>query len=539
MNPQEGQAFTVQQTSVKEGKALLRSVLATKKLDVPSWSPKLDKRWRAMATGMVNLKPDDQKMLLAAMEKIAAMDGIADQREVYYSIRMQHPDWKYNGTPISTLKVYDAFTGKIMEMAQLASGVTIQSLGIRPGPRGTIFGDGDIYTPRRGSIPLRSKPTMNFDIVEEGVTLDSHARKHINYEKLAGFDALTQGNIAIMLEVTFSTSQGYTSEAVSKFMKDQQDRGLRLYILGDGDPHGGQIEMMYGRSSKASAYMPDAFYPTKTKLLGLFPSVAKSLGLPPEVVKATHQKIFENLKKLGEENPGYKEELEIIIHELKQWEWQALAGLTKEPSQAYQIYLTESLRAADDEIKYVPAAADVKKTIIDMITRKVNDLIENQISAAADNYYETQIKPNLTKQLRATLKPDIDDMEAKAAKELAKLGRIPQEDLREAVKLRLVKNPVQYADDATVKVVKDVLAQHFDIASHIESSTKVTDAEADHDVKVSIPEIPPKPLTKNDISKSIELEAMGGRAAEKKVDELVGQMRPPLEKKLGKPDQTW
>jgi hypothetical protein len=263
------------------------------------------------------------------------------------------------------------------------------------------------------------------------------------------------------------------------------------------------------------------------------------LGIPPEEVKATHQVIFSNLKKLAEENPDYKEELEVIIKELKQWEWQALAGLTKEPSQAYQTYLTEALRAVGDEIKYVPKASEIKKNITDIITGKVDELIDDQISKAADNYYTSIIKPQLIKQLRTELADDISDMERRAATELAKLEKIPSEELREAVKLKLVKNPVQYADDAIAKVVKDVLNQNFSITADIESNTSVQKADAEHDVQITKPEIPAKPLTKNDISKAIEIKIMHGQNAEKKVDELVGKMRPALERKLGKPSLEW
>ena len=529
-----GKRFMVKQTSVSEGKAILGEYLENPSR-IPTWTPELDGRWWAVASGYREPARDDKRMLDAALEVIAGQSTVADQREVYYSIRMKHPEWTYHGTPISTKKVYDVFVDRTMEMAQLATGVTLQGLGIRPGPRGTIFGDGQLSTPRRGFIPLKSKPTLNFDLVDEGVELYSEARKHINYEKLAGFDALVEGDIATMLEATFSTSQGYMSEAASKFMADQGKRGLALYILGDGDPHGGQIEMMYGRSSKNSAYMPNDFYPKGSKLLGLFPTIATALQLPPESVKESHQNIFKNLLKLAEENPDYEEELKIIIERLEQWEWQALAGLTSDPYQAYQVYLTEALRAVEDEVKYVPGAEDTKAQIVDAIKDRERKFVTETIEQYAQDALE-KAKAQIVKAVREALDEDIRGFEVEFQDKLDELEDLGEDQFREAVKLMLVRNPVQYSSGVITQLAYDLLNMKFDITGSVKVTPKVTEVKVNREVSVEDLEVEDRPLTKDDICESIESRILPD-TKERKM--LVTQMREAMEGKFGEPDVTW
>jgi DNA topoisomerase VI subunit A len=474
-------------------------------------------------------------LLNATLGVIGGQTTVADQREVYYRIRMDHPDWQYRDTPISSKKVYDIFVDRIMEEVQLATGVTIQGLGIRPGPRGTVFGDGDLSTPRRGFIPLKAKPTLNFDLVDEGVQIYGHMRKHINYEKLAGFDALVEGDIATMVEASFSTSQGYMSEAASKFMADQERRGLRLYVLGDGDPHGGQIEMMYGRSSKNSAYMPDVFYPKSTKLLGLFPSIASALELPPESVKESHQSIFDNLRRLAEENPDYEDELKIIINRLEQWEWQALAGLTSDPYQAYQTYLVEALRAVEDEIKYVPPADDVKSSIIDGLKAAEESFIRTQVEQFATDAL-AKAKQQIVDAVNEALKSEIEEFENDFNEELGKLEDMDADDFREAVKQRLCENPAQYADGVISGMAYDLLSERFEISAKVQAQPTVSEVSVEKSVTVDEPDVPEEPLTKNDICDAIESRILSDRQARQG---LVEKMRRAIQEKLGIPDVTW
>jgi hypothetical protein len=100
MDALNGKRFMVRQTSVEEGKAILAESLEDYR--IPTWTPELDRRWWAVATGYRNPSADDKKMLDATLQVIAAQSKVADQREVYYRIRMEHPDWEYHRTPISS-----------------------------------------------------------------------------------------------------------------------------------------------------------------------------------------------------------------------------------------------------------------------------------------------------------------------------------------------------------------------------------------------------------------------------------------------------
>ena len=519
----------VKHVPIQQGKQILRQ-----KLNKPILVPRVRKellngRWRAIEQCMSKLDPEVEKMVKAAMEIIAQTNTITTQRDVYYGIRGTHPMWTYRGMDLKEDKVYNAFTGTIMEKIQLYTGLTMQSLGVRAGPRGYIKGDGYISTPLRGTIKLQAMPALDFDLVDADVKLMTNARKVIHFEKDAGFSKIASGNIAKMIEAIFSTSQGYLVEAANKFLADSERRGMQVYCIHDADPHGMQMALMYGLASKNSAYMPTEFYPRKVKWLGLFPSVADKLGLPPEPIGDTHKKILPNLQKIVQEHPQFKQEVETLIRRLEQWEFQALSGLSQYAS---PIYLIEALRVMGDEIKYVPEAEAVKDEILDRVLREVYEFVEMEIKRYAREYLEKNVLPELIKQLREKLASEIQEMEQLADREINRIKNVSPVSFREAVKFKLVQRPTRYWTDAVRVIVSEILSQKFDIDADINVSVNVRRASADTELTIFDLTVPTKPLTKDDIVEAIEARIYRDKR-------LAMKIRQALESVFGKPNITW
>ena len=519
----------IKHVPVEQGKRILRQ-----KLNEPILVPRVRKellngRWRAIEQCMSKLDPEVEKMVKAAMEIIAQTDTITTQRDVYYGIRGTHPTWTYRGMDLKEDKVYNAFTGTIMEKIQLFTGLTMQSLGVRAGPRGYIKGDGWISTPLRGTIPLRAMPALDFDLVDAGVEISTNARKVIHFEKDAGFSKIASEQIAKMIEAIFSTSQGYLVEAANKFLADSERRGMQVYCIHDADPHGMQMALMYGLASKNSAYMPTEFYPRNVKWLGLFPSVADRLGLPPEPIGDTHKKILPNLQKIVQEHPQFRQEVETLVRRLEQWEFQALSGLSQYAS---PIYLVEALRVMGDEIKYVPKPEAVKDEILDRLLREVYDFVGDQIRRYARRFLDEHVLPELVRQLREKLAEKIQEMEQLAEREIGRIRAVQPSAFREAVKMKLVQRPTRYWTDAVRVIVNEILNQQFDIDADIVVNVNVRYATADTGLTIYNLTVPPRPLTKNDIVEAIE-----GRIHRDR--RLAMRIRQALESVFGTPDITW
>ena len=510
------------------------------KMEIPRLSIDIiQNRWRAYSKHgtFIEVDPDVAKIVEAALEAIVRTDIIVDQRDIYYSLRMGHPDWKLAGHDLKTEEAYNTFVGAVMEKLQLWTGYTMQSLGVRAGPRGYITGDDKSYfvgvklpSGKTDNVSVSASPVIQFNLVDAGVEFQTQARKLIHYEKAAGMNSLLVNDMATMIEALFMTSQGYNVEAATKMHRDMENRGLRLFVLGDADPHGMSIQLMYGRASKSNAYMPDSFYPKQATLLGLFPRIANALQLPAEHVADIHMRVVPNLKRIMQETrPDMLPDAEIFEKERKQWEWQSLNGLGPEtPS----VYLVESLRAKNDEIKYVPDEATVKTTLQETIREMVEEFVNDEVEKYARNWLLDNLKDDLVSQLKDQLSNQITKFTTDAERELGKLDRMTQQDLREAIKLKLVKNPKQYWTDGIRKVIADILSQKFDITATIDGSAELQSADVDQEVTVSNPEVPPQPLTKDDIVESIEKRLTGKKA-------LIQRIRQAVESVLGHPSQNW
>jgi len=529
--------FALKHERIEVAKPQAEQILNSGNFEVPRLSVDIiNNRWRAYQKGEGNLHtldPEIAKLVKAALEAIVCSDIIMDQRDVYYSLRGKHPDWKISGHPLDTIQAYDCFVGKIMETIQFVTGYTMQSLGIRAGPRGYITGDDMSYfkLPSGLEIKISASPSLKFNLVDEGVEFVTQARKLIHYEKQAGMDALIINDIPVMIEGVFMTSAGYSVEAATKLHADMEKRGLPLWVLGDSDPHGLSMQLMYGRASKSNAYMPDSFYPKQAKLLGLFPRIAEELGLPPEKITPEHQKILPNLRKLVEETrPEHIGDVEIFEKKLKKWEWQALSA---QDQYAPAIYLIESLYAKGDEMKFVPDAKFCKDKITAEIMAEINRYIEDQIDSYARRWLMENLKPKLVEQLRNDLKGDIEAFNREADEQLEVLRNMDEQDLREAIKLKLVKQPKQYWINAIYKVIDDVLSKKFTIVADVQGDVDTEgSSRADTDVKVTNPEIPEQPLTKLDIVTSIEKRITGKNM-------LIQKIRNAIQKVLGTPSETW
>lgn len=527
------------ETTTEKAKAQLKT--AKKDLVVPSFGPKLlNGRWRAVKSGQRKLTGDRAWFTEKVADVILAQNAVGDQRDSFYTVRGQYGtktiDIGGKKYPLKDEKVYDQFTGPVMENIQLLAGAPMQSLGIRAGPRGFIFAqDGSAYVPRKGiTYNLDGSPVLYFDLADDGTRFQSKTRKVIHFEKAAGFERLTSGDISTMIETVFSTSQGQLSEAANKFLAQREKEGRQIYSVHDADAYGVQMGLLYGLASKNNAYMPSSFYAKSVLPLGLFPSIAQKMDLPPEDAAQRAMDLAKtNLTDMVKEKPDFRQDLDVLLKTGEQWEFQALNGVHE---MASQVYLVEALRAREDEIKYVPPAAEIKKTILDAIKEEVNSFVNDQIRKYVENWFSETLGPELVKKLTVALESDVDEFIATMAKELPKLDKMDAEDLREAVKLKLVKQPAQYADRALRQVVSDVLSETFDIKAEIKADVKVAEASAEKELVINEPEIPDKPLTKDDISASIEKKMI---RSDKAREEVVQRIRQAVETRFGKPDQTW
>jgi hypothetical protein len=327
------------------------------------------------------------------------------------------------------------------------------------------------------------------------------------------------------------TSQGYNVEAATKMHADMEKRGLRLFVLGDADPHGMSMQLMYGRASKSNAYMPDSFYPKTARLLGMFPRIAKELQLPAEHVAEVHMRVVPNLKKImAETNPDMLPDADVFEIERKQWEWQSLNGLGTE---APALYLVEALYAKGDEIKYVPEEQSLKDVMVATIKEDLESYVNEKIEGFARKWLNENLFPDLVNQLKTRFfKNDIDAFNDAVAEELEKLGKINAGEFREAVKLKLVKNPKQYYGDAARKVVDEITSKKFDIDAKIEADIDVKDANVDQEVNIADMETPDQPLEKHDIIDAIEKRITGK-------SKLIQKLRDAIQKVIGVPSESW
>ncbi len=540
----------VQHTKIADGKREAERVLSEGKIVIPRFrADVVEGRWTAESRGERQLDGDTLRMVEAILEAALKTTGSTTQRNLYYTVRGGHPDWTYRGAELKEDKVYDSFTKELMEAVQLATNRTMQSLGIRAAPRGYVMGDGFIYTPQKGKVPLTALPALSFDLVDEGIAVVSAARKVIHFEKDAGFEGLAGRDNAVMLEAMYSTSQGYLVEAANKFLADRQNEGLNVYVVHDADPHGIQMQLMYGMSSKASCYMPSNFYPRPNSvvILGLFPRVAQKLGLPAESISETSRQIFPNLYKIVEEHKAMKPEVQIMYDENQQWEFQALSGLSPE---APLIYLVEALRAKGDEIKYVPEPSEVKDLIVGEVKEDLDGYIESELMSFVEDWFQKEggLKEQIMNELKTLLEADINEWTDEARSQIESFEGENAAKFREAVKLELVANPKRYWRDAALSVVRKSLDMKFAIEAEPQVRLELGEAAVQKHVEVKPLQTAEKELGKDDIVESIEREMTrniareAGKsfgAVEKQLSRVISKIRSALEDVFGAPNQEW
>ena len=172
--------------TAEEGKRKAKEVL-TGILTIPSYKPILEKRWRALSTKDYRVDEDMEWLVKEILKTASELKDTTTQRAIYYIIRGKFPGKKFRNNPLGSDKFYLQLTSQGMEKVQLSVNLTMQSLGIWAAPKGYIAGDGKIYTPKRGNIPLTAQPTLQFDLAQGDAQLKSNARKVIHFEKDAGF----------------------------------------------------------------------------------------------------------------------------------------------------------------------------------------------------------------------------------------------------------------------------------------------------------------------------------------------------------------
>jgi DNA topoisomerase VI subunit A len=531
--------YSLQHENVDVAKSIVEQQLNDGAIEsVPRLSTNIiQNRWRAYQKSVdskVILDANTKKFVIAALEVIVKSATEMDQRDIYYGIRGKHPDWKISGHQLDTAKAYDTFVGTIMEKVQLVTGFTMQSLGVRAGPRGIVIGDDESYfllpDGKRNIKVNITAPVgvpIKFNIVDEGVQFITSCNKIIHYEKAAGMDSLLVSDMPKMIEGVFMTSQGYNVEAATKLHRDMENRGLKLCVLGDADPHGYTIQHMYGRASKSNAYMPDCFYPRNATILGLSPRMAKELGLPPEKINSEHAKILANLRKLIEEtHPENIEDIEIFENEMKKWEWQALKGLDEfGPA----IYMIESLRANNVTIKYVPEAETLKNGIIKVWKDERLKMVEKEINRLATELVEP-LKNKIKQELRETFSDVIESFNEQCENEAKRLTEeVDAVNFREAVKQKLIDRPAQYYSDAARKLISEMDEKaSFDLIATIDANIIVENPEYSFETSVVDPKTPERELTVDDLADSIGKRVTGKRS-------LIEKIRTAFEKTVKKP----
>ena len=544
MQDSNGGAIELAETDARTAKAALRAAL--KEGTVPGWTPELAGRWRAVKTRDRALEGDRLWFTQRVAEAIISSTVVGDQRDIFYGVRGRYGDKTiafYDAkrkrdvqVPLKDEKVYDLFTGPIMENEQLLAGAPMQSMGVRAGPRGFLFSqDGSAYVPRKGiRYELDGSPVLYFDLADDDTRFESRCRKVVHFEKAAGFERLTSGNISLMLEAIFSTSQGQLTEAAHKFLAQREAEGRQIYAVHDSDPYGVQMQMLYGLASKNSAYMPSSFYAKSVVPLGLFPSIADAMGLPPEDIADNARRLAEtNLTDMAAERPELGEDVQVFKDTGQQWEFQALNALGE---MAPQVYIAEALRARGDEIKHVPPAEEVRAAIVETIRGEIEEYVKGEIESYARAWLRDNVQPELVKRLTEALAADVQAFEDSVPGALASLEGVSAGDLREAVKKKLVENPAQFADRAMGQVVSDMLTERFAITAEIGCVPEVLGASAEASLEVAEPDAPDGPLTKDDIVGAIE-ERMVRDGAERA--EIVGRIRPAVERRFGEPSQDW
>lgn len=539
----EPEYFELDYLGLVDGKKRIRYLSSKKSFYYPSYSAVLDKRWKALInkwnisdnvtdiSSKRGLKITTPQLLKILLDICAEQNLVAEQREIYYAVRGKYPDLNVEGKEWKEL--YNTFLNNYINKVQLMVKIPMQSFGVEAGSRGSVAGEGFLLLEDGKKVQLDAEPKLRFELTRDKVRYTGRARKHIHYEKEAGFARLIAGNISQMIEAIFSTSQGYATEAASKFLRDSEERGIQTYCIHDADPHGLQMQMMYGVSSKNNCYMTDRFYPHNVIYLGLVPVVARAINLPPETVSDNDRKILPNLRQLLKEKGEFLNDVDIIDKHNQKWEYQALNAMHE---RAPQIYMVESLRARNDEIKYVPPATEIKKTINKSITTDVQNFTEEKINNLADNFYHKNIKPQLVEQLKEKLEADISDFNDMMIEELPKLDDISDSEIREAIKLKLIDNPRQFWNNAQYQVASSMLYQKFDIDADIEFNTSVKTVKTTKELEIKNPKIADHYLTKTDIVNAIERRIITTGPAR---DKVVNPMRNALEQSFGKPNEEW
>lgn len=529
----------VSHVSMEKGRAALLQIDFST-AGIPSIKPVLDTRYRAEFSGKFLNPGENEKFLQEVRTIVSGLQDVSTQRAVYYALRGAHPEWTYKDEALGA-DFYQHLIGWIMEKTQLMTGLTMQSLGIWPGNRGYLVGDGSITTRLRGKMPISSKPMLGFDMVDEGSEVETHATKLIHFEKEAGLDGIVSRDFPKYVEAIFSTTQGQPTESGLKFLRMMEDQGMELYAVHDGDPSGIQMQLQYGMASKNNCYMPEEFYPQLVKPLGFYPSIGEALNLPPEDVKDTEEAIFGNLIALANEKQkmfpqlkrfGMAREVNVITQLRQKWEFQALNAIHE---MAPKIYILEGLRVHNDPIKSVPEAQDIKEALIDVARQYAEEEVESSLKKLAKHLYDTQIERELIDLLRDGCAEEIAAFTEKVDQALPRLAAVDAHAYREEVKFRLLKNPALYAIEVLKKYAKELLAVDFDPRARLETSLGVTISSV---VSTVTPHPPPihGSISKTELTNAIEQRIIPDTKTRNRVVSLI---RKALEDRFGTPSEVW
>jgi len=507
---------------------------STQALNIPSYKPELDGRWRAVQTKDYSPDPDMEWLVKEILKLAPTLNDITTQRAIYYMLRGKFPGKTFRGNEIAGDKFYGQFTAGGMEKVQLAANLTMQSMGIWAAPKGYIAGDGTIITNRRGRIPLTAQPTLNFDLADYGTRLNSNARKVIHFEKDAGFGSIVSGDMPKYIEAMFSTSQGQLTEAANKFLREAENWGLQIYSIHDADPFGIQMTLLYGLASKSNCYMSDEFFPKEVKSLGFFPSIANQLKLPPEKIEkdSGDHKLFNYLEQITVEKPDITPEVEIVIRTFKKWEFQALNAIDEK---APQIYIVESLRVKGDEIKHVPDGDIIKKQALQVVKDQAESVKEQAIRRAINQALE-EVREQIETEIRASIADKVSEFDLQVQDMLDTIGKVDPKTFREAVKAELVNNPADYWDTAAVRVANRSSDLQFEVDADVEVVAEVKEVTTTSVAKATPPAKPETELVIDDIVAAIEKRII--RQAPNRV-KVVDPIRKAFETVFGEPDQTW
>jgi DNA topoisomerase VI subunit A len=533
------QVIEIAHLPIRDGRTALRTT-DWRGAAIPSISPVLTERWMAQYKDKFLDPGDNLPFLTEIIRYVQTLNDITTQRSIYYAIRGAHPEWKYKGEALGDA-FYEHLVMWLMEKLQLMTGMTMQSMGVWAAPRGYIAGDGIIRTTRRGQIPLSAKPSLSFDLADEGVVFQTYAKKVIHFEKDAGFESLTSGNYPKYIEAVFSTSQGQLSEAATKFLRKAEDTGMDLYSVHDGDPSGIQMQLLYGMATKNNCYMPSEFYPRLVRPLGFYPSIGVALGLPPELVEDKESRIFDNLRELleGKERTfselrrfDLAQEVDTITEMRQKWEFQALNAIHES---APKIYVLEGLRVHNDTVKYVPPPQTVKDGALASARRTAPEEADRAIEALASSLVQAAV-PKVVEALRARLVEEIQAFESEVEEALAALDTVDGFWFREYVKRYLVSHPEQYAQHIIPALGKRFLKAEFHPTAKLDISFTLSDVDSTAVVEPYSPGEDVPVTTKTTLVSSIEKEIIPNATTRNRV---VGLIRSALEQRFGKANDTW